>query len=446
MKELVDIFELPTDSTTTCWEVMQESKEDSKVDGKYIIARAVGPSFLVNGASANGRYYPEKLWENAIKENKGRMAKGQMLGTIGHDQVLDDGALAEGKASHMVSKLWIDPKTKLGMSEILVLNSKTGRELNVLLRAGMEFPVSSRGFGEYNGQTKEGYDIVDPDKFQLECFDFVRTPGVASAVPKVVEGANQPPINNKPSKEQFTMDTKDILESVTKEKMKLESDLSSAIDKNQSISVKLESAEGKIAAAEAAAAASTVELDKVKADLVLAQEALKAFEDIGDVDKITEALSGAKELSEKLQEIGTLEDIAEKLAALTTYEELGQPEAIAELLAVMETYMEIGTPAEIQTAFEGAQAMAESVKADRSKAEAALLAQEKGVDGGIAERLLSKMDRDSASEIIESLRKSDTPYDLYHKKDESKEAPSGQTVRESVTSKSRLQRLSERLG
>lgn len=441
MEKIIDSFVLP--DSTTGWEVMKESKEDSKVDGKHILARAVGPSFLVNGASANGRYYKEKLWTNVIKNNKERIANGQMLGTIGHDQILDDQALGEGKASHMISKIFIE--NGIGMTEILVLGTKTGKELNTLLRAGMKFPVSSRGFGEYDGTTEDGHDIVDPDKFQLECFDFVRTPGVASAVPKVVEELKDTSDKLKNSKESFTMAEKDILESLTKEKMKIQSELESVIDKNQTLAVKLESAEGKLDVSTKEVSKVEEELTSVKESLEKVKEDLKAFEELGDAEIITKALEGAKELSTKVSEFGTVEGIGESLETLQTYEELGSIDAISEILKITEEYIAIGTPDEIQKAFEATKSLADNLKKEGAVAAAKSLAEETGIKSGLAEKLLKSMGKEDAVIMIESLKSKDDNYSLYHK-NESDSNDNKDESRVSVIDKKRTDRLFETVG
>ena len=169
------------------WEIF-EAKEDKTgvVDGVNILGRAVGPFFTIDGKSQNNRFYERKLWDKVLRETSDTVNHGQMLGTIGHEQALDDNALREGKVSHRVSKLWIDEGKKLGMGEILILNTTAGRTLNTYLRGGVELSVSSRGFGKYSGE-KEGARLVDSKSYKLETFDIVRNPGVPHAKPALVE-------------------------------------------------------------------------------------------------------------------------------------------------------------------------------------------------------------------------------------------------------------------
>ena len=95
---------------------------------------------------------------------------------------IDDKALREGKVSHILSKMWIDGASQIGMGEVYVLNTDTGRRLNTYLRSGAELPVSSRAYGKYRGKTGDGAQIVDEGSYKFETFDFVQLPGIAHAV------------------------------------------------------------------------------------------------------------------------------------------------------------------------------------------------------------------------------------------------------------------------
>jgi hypothetical protein len=159
------------------------------MDIVHVLARVVGPFFAIDGRSQNNRYYSKQLWERVIKDDgvKDRLRRKKVFGTIGHDQDIDDKALREGKVSHVLSKMWIDEPSQVGMGEVYVLNTDTGRRLNTYLRAGAELPVSSRAYGKYRGKTGDGAQIVDEGSYKFETFDFVQLPGIAHAVPKLVE-------------------------------------------------------------------------------------------------------------------------------------------------------------------------------------------------------------------------------------------------------------------
>jgi hypothetical protein len=190
----LELFEDTFDATLTAlperpkWEVYDTMHED-QVDGVHVLARVVGPFFAIDGRSQNNRYYSKQLWERVIKDDgvKDRLKRKKVFGTIGHDQDIDDKALREGKVSHVLSKMWIDEPSQVGMGEVYVLNTDTGRRLNTYLRAGAELPVSSRAYGKYRGKTSDGAQIVDEGSYKFETCDFVQLPGIAHAVPKLVE-------------------------------------------------------------------------------------------------------------------------------------------------------------------------------------------------------------------------------------------------------------------
>jgi len=216
------------------FKVYEATKEDAArvgiVDHKYILARVVGPFFVVDGNSRNGRHYNRALWELAIKRNLDRITSGRMLGAIGHETDLSDEGLAKGNASHKTTRLWIDGKT--GMWEILVLGSASGIQLNALLRGDVKLAVSSRAEGEFKGRTREGFDIIDPETYDLVGFDFVQDPGVPTAYPKLVEsvsttnGQDQSEKGSTMSKEQDNQgqpaELTAILENSIKQKLQLE--------------------------------------------------------------------------------------------------------------------------------------------------------------------------------------------------------------------------------
>jgi len=171
------------------WELFEAHDGESKVDGTYVIGRAVGPFFTVNGTSKNKRYYSKEAWERALGKCQPKIDAGMMFGTIGHEQPLNDQALLEGKASHRISRLWIDSLPngdEIGKGEVLILNTEAGRNLKTYLGSGSRFPVSSRADGKYKGYIG-GCLNVDPNSFVIDGFDFVQSPGLIFAVPSLVE-------------------------------------------------------------------------------------------------------------------------------------------------------------------------------------------------------------------------------------------------------------------
>lgn len=355
--KLDDSFSVPTDVTSK-WTIC-ESKEDSVVDGVHILGRAVGPFFVTDSESGNRRFYSKKLWENAISKNADRMKNSSMLGTVGHKQPIDDLAIAEGKVSHKVTKLWIDEDTGVGMGEILIFGSDSGRNLNSYLRGGVPIAVSSRAGGEFNGQTKTGAKIVDEDSYSLEGFDFVLNPGVKTAVPTLVENL-QPtdlPLDNATTEDDMSTA---LLESLTADKVSLQARLDESINAlaasnrdKTALQSDLETVRTASQTLQESLDATTTELNESKAKVTELQESLAAYQELGDAATINEAMTQSMELIGQYQELGTISQLTEALDSadnlINEYSEIGSPDEIEEIVEEHDIYEELGSPKYIQS-------------------------------------------------------------------------------------------------
>jgi len=175
--------------------VFSESKEPLP-DG--VLAKVKGASFFLDGFSRNGRFYPKKLWENALKnqETKNTISRGLMFGCIGHpkDYSLDE-LLESGKVSHKVTDIQINENSGEGIAEYEILDTPSGRILNTVLRSGSEMYVSTRAFGGFSNETKDKdgkkYKVLDEKNFVIESIDFVIQPGFLETNPKLIESLKE---------------------------------------------------------------------------------------------------------------------------------------------------------------------------------------------------------------------------------------------------------------
>lgn len=353
----VDAFEMPRAKyeihEAADIAIPDDSPNAGVVDGENILARVVGPFFLVDGKSRNGRYYTRKLWEKAIERNSEAMANGTMLGTIGHSQKLDDEALLQGLASHRVARLWIDDDQGVGMGEILVLNTPSGRALNAYLRGGVQFPVSSRGYGGFRNEKRDGAPIIDEASFELETFDFVRVQGVAIAIPKLVESLDMEankihtsllgegaisekvttdPKNTSEEREMSATDTAATISALARQKAQVENDLTASYAENEALRGTNEQLTAKVA-----------ELSAKTANVNLVNEELTKYKSLGSVQAIAEVFerfNGMKaEHGNLTEKAGSLESIQEQLAA---YQALGTVDAIEGVMDVAEKFLDDG--------------------------------------------------------------------------------------------------------
>ena len=349
---LSEVFTLPS----IRWQLFEESETPSGlVDGVYILGRAVGPFFLIDGESRNKKYYSKLLWENAISRNKESLDNRSMLGTIGHDGKLDDEALREGKVSHIVTRLWIDEENKIGMGEILILSTPAGVNLNALLRGGVPLAVSSRASGEINGKTKTGGEIVNPETYILEGFDFVRTPGVLSAFPKLVESLTSE-ISESSKKPEVNMSLEKLVESLSSEKVTLTERLDEALESSRQAKVKLTAAEQSVTLKVGEVTALSESLSDQKRLNEDLTAKIKAYEALGTADQISENLKNSMSLLEAYKELGSTEEITEALnkshAVISEYADLGTPEKIGLVFDIVEEYQSLGNPSTISEGLE----------------------------------------------------------------------------------------------
>jgi hypothetical protein len=153
-----------------------------------VLAVVEGVFFVADKPSRNGRVYPRELWENVLSSpDLKRMLQNRLLfGTVGHVEEQLDDLIREGKVSHVVTDLKLMPDGR-GWGRAEILDTPVGRVLKTLLESGSKLSVSSKAYGEYDGQTGEGYWRVSPSNFLLERFDFVVDPGFLEAQPQVKE-------------------------------------------------------------------------------------------------------------------------------------------------------------------------------------------------------------------------------------------------------------------
>lgn len=342
---------------------LEESK--SEIDGSSVLAKVSGVFFVPDGTSRNKRFYPKSLWEKAIGNAniKEKLASRRMFGTIGHDQVINDMAILEGKVSHIVTGLSIDSEGK-GIGEALVLDTPAGKALNTLLRAGCKLFVSSRATGKFNGEHK-GMPVVDENTYDLNTFDFVIDPGFLEANPSLKESINEILGNSQDTFKQtgedsMSVETK-LADHITGENHKLKNDLQTAIAENDDLKGKLavansnlenireenEEANGMKEALSKYETLGTVEeLSTLKENFTKIETELKEYKeidpDVGPTD-IAAVVETAKALIEQYREIGTVEKVAEALKAMsariTAFEKFGDEKEVEDLFDLCNSFV-----------------------------------------------------------------------------------------------------------
>lgn len=149
-----------------------------------ILAIVKGKHFCPGGTSRNHRWYPPELWTGVKNDENfmARLKRNAVVGRVGHEPEITDEDIGEGKFSHFTRNInW-----ETGEAESVIIDTPMGRNLLTCLRAGIVLFVSSRATGDYKGKTESGDDIMDPDTYCLERFDFVQDPGFLEAQPSLV--------------------------------------------------------------------------------------------------------------------------------------------------------------------------------------------------------------------------------------------------------------------
>jgi len=370
-------------------------ESDAQVDGQHVLARVSGPFFLYNGVSRNNRRYQPRLWENVFKKCEAEFNSGGLLGTVGHDQPIDDKALLEGKISHLVTRLWVEDG--VGMGEVLLLNSPGGQILNSIFRAGKKIPVSSRAYGQYLGKGDLGEDIIDPDSFELVTFDFELSPGVDSAYPELKESAEG---------EQTEMDEKlKLVEQLTSEKIEVQRTLDEALEENRTLRAKVDTNEAELKKAQLALKAYTTHVGsfkELKEALVkwMTIDCLKGVaKEMGVIDHINarQVISVAEKYA---TEVGSIEQAKKDRAELKEFKAIGTVRQIRALKQLAETYQKLGDAKTVAERMAKVAANEKELRAKTRKDNIAKLSKEFGESEKFVGGLLESMKPDEARKLL----------------------------------------------
>jgi len=150
---------------------------------KGVLSIVKGPALFLNSISRNRRFYSADVWLQAVNDPdfQDRLNRRVMMGSVGHDVELTEEAIRTGMVSHIVSDLVIDQDAGVGYATYEILDSKSGRELQVQLDAGIGLKTSTRAFGTLSNERlaglPAGVDIIAKKGFQLIGIDFVIDPG-----------------------------------------------------------------------------------------------------------------------------------------------------------------------------------------------------------------------------------------------------------------------------
>lgn len=174
------IVDTIADATVEILETKNPTTGETKVVVRGEFGRADKPT-------ANKRLYPHSLWESQIDRLQSSLSSRKVVGELDHPS---DGRTSLQRISHVITKLSLEGDLVIGEAEIL--DTTLGRDLKVMLAAGIPIGISSRGYGSVK-PSKDGVSIVDEADYKLVTFDFVAEPADETAYPNVFfEGAEIP--------------------------------------------------------------------------------------------------------------------------------------------------------------------------------------------------------------------------------------------------------------
>jgi hypothetical protein len=375
---------------------VEEAADSSTVGGVAVLGKLKGQFFVPNGTSRNNRFYAKSLWEKQLSkpELKKRLRERRMFGTISHDQALDDKALLDGKISHIVTELYIDPQTGKGMGEAIILNTAAGQILNTVLRAGGKLFVSSRATGKFEGEHK-GIPKVDEDTYALTTFDVVMDPGFLEANPSIAESLVK--IFDETTQNQEMHGEIDMLQ----EKLIRENqDLTSTV---ASLSEAKKSAEGRAEKAEASVASLSEKVAKLEADVA----SLAKYKEFGTLEEIEKALELSKTKTESVERENTrLTGVVSAFADLGTVEEVAKVIEVAEAQkAELDEYKALGSIDQLNKVLDFAESIMDERDNAAKTAEVDALAKELGVAKEVIEKVYGKMPVAEIKEFVGGIKK-----------------------------------------
>lgn len=399
-----------------------------EADGQSVLAKVRGVFFVPDGTSRNRRFYPKSLWEKALnkKEIKEKLSSKRMFGTIGHDQVINDNAILEGKISHIVTNLTIDNNGQ-GIGEALILDTPAGRGLNTLLKAGSKLFVSSRALGRFKGE-KNGLPVVDENSYQLQTFDFVIDPGFLEANPNLKESLEtalesdfdekQLTYNNNTKTGEGEMDNKELAQHIIDENKKMEKDLTTAVEENSTLKDEL-----------AVVKNDNENLKEQVSEIETVKEELEGYKAFGSTEEIKEAIEAKEKAEKELAEFKAIDADIENLTAqevieaidnaqarLVEYKKIGSPEGITDTLNKLgefkDAVLEYGSLEDLEEIYNFASELISKEKEAKKNEAIAKLAEELGVAKEKITKVYDKLTEEEIKDAFGGLKEDSDKQDI----------------------------------
>ena len=178
---LREFFELKCDDRG-CRDLLNEGEKRMIANGDLVFPAKLQQCNVRNG---NGRTYPRDVLEREVENYQKLIRENRAIGECDHP---DDSVINLKNASHMITRMYWDGDSVLGI--VKVLKTPSGDILRGLYNSGVLFGFSSRAMGSLKeSRDAQGNSIqVVQDDLQLICFDAVSEPSSPGAY--VMDGKN----------------------------------------------------------------------------------------------------------------------------------------------------------------------------------------------------------------------------------------------------------------
>jgi hypothetical protein len=152
-----------------------ESLDDTSFDGKTEKNLYLSGICIQGGIrNANQRIYPVDEIAKAVRTINDQLSNDySILGECNHPPDLQ---VNLDRASHMITKMWMDGPN--GYGKLKILNTPMGALVRTLIESGVKLGVSSRGSGNVSD---DGQNIVSD--FEIITIDVVATPSGPGCFP-----------------------------------------------------------------------------------------------------------------------------------------------------------------------------------------------------------------------------------------------------------------------
>lgn len=148
-------------------EIFESDFSIEKPEDKTFIGELKNISFAkVDWKNGNDRIYPKEVLKPAVEALNAKLSKSFVAGYPGHVSG-EEGNVAS--ISHVLRRVFLD-EDGLAKADIGILSTTKGKDLLKLLKAGLSFGLSMRGYGELDAENK-----IKPG-FRLKTVDIVEAP------------------------------------------------------------------------------------------------------------------------------------------------------------------------------------------------------------------------------------------------------------------------------